>query len=167
MNIANIRENFTTFDDISKITASSISDLVDDFRRITLTASKYAMPLTIQKRLKFTIDWILDFERVNRSPTLVRIGQDIFRSALKKAGKRAAIIKKQKDKSDTISREAASGPALLSFQVTRCSFSTDGITLVFLFIDDSGTFVCLFECRTKDILVNSDQCRSSVDSFKV
>ena len=69
--IANIYENFTTFDDLSHLTASDISDLVDEFRRRTLTAGKYAMPLTIQKRLKFTIDWLLDFERVNRVPTLV------------------------------------------------------------------------------------------------
>ena len=72
-------------------------------------AGKYAMPLTTQKRLKFTIDWLLDFERVNRVPTLVRLDQDSFRSALKEAGKHAAIIKKHKDQSDTISREAASG----------------------------------------------------------
>ena len=68
--IANIRENFTTFDDLSQLTASDISNLVNDFRRRTFTDGKYAMPLTIQKRLKFTIDWLLDFERVNRAPTL-------------------------------------------------------------------------------------------------
>ena len=107
--IANIRENFTTFDELSQLTASNISDLVDDFRRINLTAGKYAMPLTIQKRLKFTIDWLLDFERVNRVPTLVGLDQDSFRSTLKYAGECAAIIKKQKDQSDTISREAAPG----------------------------------------------------------
>ena len=67
------------------------------------------MPLTVQKRLKFTIDWLLDFERVNRAPTLVGLDQDSFLSALKKAGKRAAIIKKQKDQSDTTSRETAHG----------------------------------------------------------
>ena len=61
-NIANIREKFTTFDELSQLTASNIRDLVDDFRRRTLTAGKYAMPLTIQKRLKFTIYWILEFE---------------------------------------------------------------------------------------------------------
>ena len=71
MNIANIHENFTTFDEISQLTASDISDLMDDFRRRTLTSDKYAMSLTIQKRLKFAIDWLLDFERVNRAPTLV------------------------------------------------------------------------------------------------
>ena len=65
------------------------------------------MQLTIQNRLNFTIDWLLDFERVNRVPTLVGLDQDSFRSALKEAGKRAAIIKKQKDQSDTIIREAA------------------------------------------------------------
>ena len=92
--IANICENFTTFNVLSQLTSSDISDLVDDFRRRTLTAGKYAMPLKIQKRLKFTIDWLLDFERVNRVPTLVRLDQDIFHSALKKAGERAAIIKK-------------------------------------------------------------------------
>ena len=96
-NIANIRENFTTFYDLSKLTASDISDLVHDFRCRNLTAGKYDMPLTIQKRLKFAIDWLLDFERVNRAPTFVRIGQDIFHSALKKAGKRVAIIKQHKD----------------------------------------------------------------------
>ena len=69
--IANVRENFTTFDELSQLTVSNISDLMDDFRRRTLTAGKYAMPLTIQKRLKFNIDWLLDFERVNRVPTLV------------------------------------------------------------------------------------------------
>ena len=53
---ANIRENFTTFDELPQLTASNISDLVDDFRRRTLMAGKYAMPLTTQKRLKFTID---------------------------------------------------------------------------------------------------------------
>ena len=83
--------------------------MVDDFRRRTLTAGKYAMKLTIQKHLKFTIDWLLDFERVNRVPTLVGIDKDRFRSALKEAGKRATIIKKQKFQSDTISREAAPG----------------------------------------------------------
>ena len=46
-NIANIRENFTTFDDLSQITASNISNLVDDFRRRTLTTGKYAMLLMI------------------------------------------------------------------------------------------------------------------------
>ena len=92
--IANIRENFTTFDHISQLTASDISDFVDDFRRRTLTDGKYAMPLKIQKRLKFTIYWLLDLERVNRVPTLVGLDQDIFHSALNKAGERAAIIKK-------------------------------------------------------------------------
>ena len=106
-NIVNIRENSTTFDELLQFNACNISDLVDDFRRRTLIAGKYAMTLTIQKRLKFTINWLLDFERVNRSPTLVGLDQDSFRSALKKAGKRAAIIKKQKYQSDTISREAA------------------------------------------------------------
>ena len=109
-NIANIRDNFTTFDELSKLTASNIRDLVDAFRRRALLAGKYAMPLTIQKRLKFTINWLLEFERVNRAPTLVGLDQNSFRSALKNAGKRAAIIKKQKDQSDTISREAAPGP---------------------------------------------------------
>ena len=94
--IANIRENVTTFDELSQLTASDISDLVDDFRRRTLTAVKYAMQLTIQKCLKFTIDWMLDFEGFNRDPALVGIEQDSFRSALKEAGKRATIIKKQK-----------------------------------------------------------------------
>ena len=103
-NIANVHENFTTFDELSQLTASNIRDLVDDFRRRTLTAGKYAMPLTIQKRLKFTIDWLLDFERVNRALTLVGLDQDSFCSALKKAGGCAAIIKQQKDQSDTISR---------------------------------------------------------------
>ena len=54
--IANIHENFTTFDELSQITASNISDLVDDFIRRTLTTDNYSMPLTIQKRLNFTID---------------------------------------------------------------------------------------------------------------
>ena len=93
-NIANIRENFTTFDKFSQLTSTNISDLVDDFRRRTLMDGKYAIPLTIQKRLKFTIDWLLDFERVNRAPTLVGLDHDSFCSALKKSGKPAAIIKK-------------------------------------------------------------------------
>ena len=107
--IANIRENFTTFDELSQLTAIDISDLVDEFRRIKLTAGNYAMPLTIQKRLKFTIDWLLEFERVNRVPRLGGLDQGNFRSALKEAGERAAIIKKQRDQIDTTSREAASG----------------------------------------------------------
>ena len=107
--IANIRENFTTFDDLSHLTDSNINDLVDDFRRITLTASNYSMLLTIQKRLKFTMDWLLDFGRVDRVPTLVRIYQDSFCSALKKAGERADIIKKKKDQSDAISSKSAPG----------------------------------------------------------
>ena len=106
-NIANIRENFTTFDELSQLTASNISDLVDDFRRRTLTAGKYAMPLTIQKCFKFIIYWLLDFERVNRAPTLVGLDQHSLRSSLKKLGKRTAIIKKPKDQIDTISKEAA------------------------------------------------------------
>ena len=81
--IANICENFTTSDDLSQITASDISDLGDDFRGRTITAGNYAMSLTIQKRLKFTIDWLLDFVRVNRVPILVGLDQNRFRSALK------------------------------------------------------------------------------------
>ena len=69
--IANIRENFTNFNDISQLADSNISNLVDDFKPRTLTTFKYAMPLTIQKRLKFTIDWLLEFEQVNIIPTLV------------------------------------------------------------------------------------------------
>ena len=107
--IANLLENFTTSDDPSQLIASNICDLVDYFRCRTLTDGKYAMTLTIQKGFKFTIDWLLYFERVNRSATLVVLDQDSFRSELKKAGKRAAIIKQQKDQSDTISREAAPG----------------------------------------------------------
>ena len=108
-NIANIRENLTTFDELSQLTASYKSDLVDDFRRRTLTAGKYDMPLKIQKRLKLTIDWLLDFERVNRALKLVGLDLDSFRSALKNADERAAIINQQRDQSDTISREAAPG----------------------------------------------------------
>ena len=107
--ITNIRENFTTFDELSQLTPSDISDLVDDFRLRTLTDGKYAMPLTVQKRLKFTIDWFLDFERVNRVLALVGLDQDSFRSALMEAGERANIIKNQGDQSDTISRGAAPG----------------------------------------------------------
>ena len=107
--IENIRENFTTFDDLLQLTTSDISDLVDYFRQKTITAGKYDMPLTIQKRLKFTIDWLLDFERDDRVPTLVGLDQDIFHSAFKEAGELAAIIKKNKDQSNTISREAAPG----------------------------------------------------------
>ena len=55
-NIANIRENFTNFDEISQLIACNIRNLMDDFRHRNLMADKYAMPLTIQKRLKFTID---------------------------------------------------------------------------------------------------------------
>ena len=84
--ITNIQENFTTFDELSQLTDSDIRDLVENFRRRTLTDGKYAIPLTIQKRLQFTIDWLLDFERVNRFPTLVGLDQDSFRSALKVAG---------------------------------------------------------------------------------
>ena len=82
---------------------------MDDLRHRNLTTGKYDIPLTKQKRLNFPIDWLLDFERVNRVPTLVGLDQDSFRSALKEAGKRAAIIKKQKDQSDTISRQASPG----------------------------------------------------------
>ena len=81
--IANIRENFTTFDEISQLTASDLNYLMDEFRRRNLTACKYSMPLKTQKRLKFKIDWLLDFERFNRVPTMVGLDQDIFRSALK------------------------------------------------------------------------------------
>ena len=45
--IANIRENFNTFDELSQLTDSDICDLVDDFRRITITAGKYVMLLII------------------------------------------------------------------------------------------------------------------------
>ena len=109
MDIPNIRENFTTSDELSHITARNISYLADDLGRKTLTDGKYYMPLTIQKRLKFTIYWLLDFERVNRVPTLVGLDQDSFRSALKEVGKRGTIIKKKKDQSDAISRESAPG----------------------------------------------------------
>ena len=67
------------------------------------------MTLKIQKRLKFTINLLLDFERFNRALKLVGLDQYIFRSALKKAGEHVAIIKKQKYQSDAISREAAPG----------------------------------------------------------
>ena len=107
--IANICENCTTFDELSQLTASNISDLVDDFRRINLTDGNYAIPLTIQKRLKFTIDWLSDFERVNWVPALVGLYTDSFCSALKEEGERSAIINKQKDQSDTIIIEAAPG----------------------------------------------------------
>ena len=107
--ITNIRDNFTTFDELSQLADGNISDLVDGFRRRTLAAGNYVMPLTIQKRLKFTIDWLLDFKRVNRVPTLVGLDQDSFRSSLKKVGERADIIKEKKNQSDTISREAAPG----------------------------------------------------------
>ena len=93
-NVVNIRENFTTFDEISQLTAKDKSDVVDDFRRRTITAGKYAMPLTIQNCLKFKINLLSDFERVNRAPTLVGHDQDSFRSALKKLGEHAAIINK-------------------------------------------------------------------------
>ena len=83
-NISNIRENYTSFDKLSQLTASNIRDFVDDFRRRTLTAGKYAMPLTIQKRLKFTIHWLLDFERVNRAPTLVGLDRIAFVLHLKR-----------------------------------------------------------------------------------
>ena len=83
------------------------------------------MPLTIQKRLKFTINWLLDFEQVNRVPTLVGIDQDSFRSTLKEAGKRAAIIKKQKDHSDTIGREAEPGALKGEKDWTRLSEALD------------------------------------------
>ena len=82
---------------------------------------KYAMPMTIQKRLKFTIDWLLDFEWANRVPTLVGLDQDSFRYALKKAGERAAVIKKHKDQSDTISIEAAPGALKGEKDYTRWS----------------------------------------------
>ena len=117
--IANIRENFTTFYELSHLPARNISDLVDDFRRRTLTVGKYAMPLTIQKRLKFTIDWLLDFEKINRFPTLVVLDQDSFRSALKEVGEHAAIIKKQTYQSDTINREAAPGALQVEKDCTR------------------------------------------------
>ena len=84
--IPNIRDNFTTFDELSQRTSSDISDLLDDFRRRTLTTSKYAMQLIIQKRLKFTINWLLDFEPVNRVQTFVVLDQDSFCSALKQVG---------------------------------------------------------------------------------
>ena len=69
--ISNICGNFTTFNELSQLTTRYISDLVDDFRRRTLTAGNYDMPLTIQKRLKFTIYWLLNFDQFNRVPTLV------------------------------------------------------------------------------------------------
>ena len=97
LDIANIHGNFTTSDELSHLTARNISDLVDDFRRRTLTSGKYAMPLKIQKHVKFTINWLLDFEQVNRVPTLVGLDQDSFRSALKEAGECAVTIKKNKD----------------------------------------------------------------------
>ena len=79
------------------------------------------MPLTIQKRLKFTIDWMLDFERFNRVQTLVGLDQNRFRSAHKESGERAAIIKKQKDQSDTIIREASTGALKVEKDWTRWS----------------------------------------------
>ena len=92
--VANICENFNTFDELSQLTARNISNFVDVFRCRTLASGKYSMPLTIQKRLEFKINWLLDFEQVNRVPTLVGLDHDSFSSSLKKAGKRAAIIKK-------------------------------------------------------------------------
>ena len=87
-NIANIRDNFTTFDELSQLTASNISDLVDDFRRRTITAGKYDMPLTIQKRLKFTINWLLD---LNKS-TELRHWSDLIRIAFFLHSKRQANV---------------------------------------------------------------------------
>ena len=58
MDISNKHENFTTFDELSQIAASNISNLLDDFRRRTLTDGKYAMPMKIQKRSKLTINWL-------------------------------------------------------------------------------------------------------------
>ena len=177
--IANICENFTTIDEISQLTASDKSDLVDDFKRRTLTAGKYAMPLTIQKRLKFTIDWLLDFERVNRVHTLDKLDQDSFRFALNKARKRAAIIKKQKDQSDTISIKAAPGALKGEKDWTRCSeafenqlnnlYGTLGLPLTYVIreleISDgtavSSTFVeeCIARAPLIGIKYESNTCQ--------
>ena len=46
-NIANIRENFTTFDELSQLPARNIRDLVDDFKRRTILAGKYVTSLKI------------------------------------------------------------------------------------------------------------------------
>ena len=140
--IANICKNFTTFDELSQLTASNIRDFVDDFRRRTLTAGRYSMPLTIQKRLKFTIGWPLDFERINRVPILVGLDQDSFRCALKEAGKCDAIIRKNKDQRDNISIYAAPGALKGEKYWTRRSedfenqlnniYGTLGVTLTYV-----------------------------------
>ena len=67
------------------------------------------MPIVVQKRLKNAIEWIHDFQRTGNVPTIDGLEQDIFRAQLLIAGERAEIIKKQKEKADTLSREAAPG----------------------------------------------------------
>ena len=60
----NVRQNIGSVEDLSSLTAKSISDLVDDLRRRTSVAlGKYNMPLVVQKCLKNAIEWIHDFQR--------------------------------------------------------------------------------------------------------
>ena len=55
-------ENYKDLVKVKRLNDEKLQHIYD-FRRRTLTAGKYAMPLTIQRCLKFTIDWLLD--RVN------------------------------------------------------------------------------------------------------
>ena len=58
----NVRQIIGSVEDLSSLTAKYITDLVDDFRRRTSVAlEKYNMPLVVQKRLKYTIEWIHKF----------------------------------------------------------------------------------------------------------
>ena len=106
----NVRQNIGSVEDLSSITAKDISDLVDNLRRCTSVAlGKYNMPLVVQERLKNAIEWIHDFQRTGNVPTIDGLDQDLFWAQLSIAGKRAEIIKKQKEQADTLSREAATG----------------------------------------------------------
>jgi hypothetical protein len=103
-------DGFNTFDDIMKLDEKDVSSLADGFSSRTVATGKIIFGLRRTKLLKAAVNWIQDFGRISREPTLEDI-EDVneFRQEIEEARMRAKMRKQRLDQSDKTSTVTSPG----------------------------------------------------------
>jgi hypothetical protein len=86
------QDGFASFPDIKSLTHSDIADLAKSFSARTVVNGKITFGLKRTQLLKAVVDWVQDFSRISREPSLEGIDSDVaFHAAIQLAYERGKM----------------------------------------------------------------------------
>ena len=110
-----IRENLRndslgSFEELQSLTEKDVQSISTDWAGRTANHGRFYMGSRRLKYLQSLIHWVQDFRRVSKTPTIVGLNENTFKSQLSRALDRAIIRKTLMDQSTTASAAASPGP---------------------------------------------------------